>query len=106
VLDCQPCCSDCGVDNEVRARAVQLLLAACGSSRRHQIAGKLMDALILKDQAESSHKNRYYGDSHLHRLKHRIMQSILILEPMLDTVSRLMVTHSIPSQRASVASYS
>jgi hypothetical protein len=71
---------------------VQLLLAACGSSRSHQIAGKLMDALILRDRAESSHKNRYYGDSYLHRMKHRIMQSILILEPLLDTVSVPVVT--------------
>ncbi|XP_023705380.1 probable methyltransferase TARBP1 isoform X3 [Cryptotermes secundus] len=76
--------NDCCVDNEVRARAVQLLLSACGSSRSHQVAGKLMDALILKDQTESSCKNRYYGDSYLHRLKHRIMQSLLILEPLLD----------------------
>lgn len=87
MLDCQLCYSDCCVDNEVRARAVQLLLSACGSSRSHQIAGRLMDALILKDQTESSCKNRYYGDSYLHRLKHRIMQSLLILEPLLDRVS-------------------
>lgn len=91
MLDCQLCCSDCCVDNEVRARAVLLLLSACGSSRSRQVAGKLMDALILKDQTESSCKNRYYGDSHLHRLKHRIMQSILILEPLLDRVSVLVV---------------
>lgn len=82
-----PVGSDCSVDNEVRARAVQLLLAACGSSLRHQIVGKLMEALVLKDKAESSHKTRYYGDSQLHRLKHRVMQSLLILEPLLDVVS-------------------
>jgi hypothetical protein len=66
---------------------VQLLLAACGSSRRHQIVGKLVDALVLKARSGSSHKTRYYADSQIHRLKHRVMQSVLILEPLLDAVS-------------------
>ncbi|XP_021924824.1 probable methyltransferase TARBP1 isoform X2 [Zootermopsis nevadensis] len=83
--------NDCCVDSEVRARALQLLLVACGSGLSHQFVGKLMDALVLKDRAESSHKTRYYGDSQLHRLKHRVMQSLLVLEPLLDveTAERL-----------------
>lgn len=79
----------------MRARALQLLLVACGSGLSHQFVGKLMDALVLKDRAESSHKTRYYGDSQLHRLKHRVMQSLLVLEPLLDVVSVLVVTVSV-----------
>jgi hypothetical protein len=82
---------------------VQLLLAACESSLSHQIVGKLMDALVLKDRAESSHKTRYYGDSQLHRLKHRVMQGLLILEPLLDAVSVPVVTLSVSVKAPSCA---
>jgi len=89
---CLPFYSDCCVDNEVRARGVQLLLAVCGSDRNHQVIGKLVDALMLKDSTASSRKTRYFGDSQHHRMKHRVMQSILLVEPLLDVVSVLLVT--------------
>jgi hypothetical protein len=74
---------------------VQLLLAVCSSNKSHQVIGKLMDALILKDSTASARKTRYFGDSQLHRLKHRVMQSILVVEPLLDAVSVLVVTVSV-----------
>lgn len=74
---------------------MQLLLAVCGSNRSHQVTGRLMDALIMKDRTASSCKTRYFGDSQLHRIKHRVMQSILVVEPVLDRVSVLVITVSV-----------
>lgn len=83
---------------------MQLLLAVCSSNKNHQVIGKLVDALMLKDSTASSRKTRYFGDSQLHRMKHRVMQSILVVEPLLDTVSVLVITMSVVKTQLLVTS--
>ena len=81
------CCSDCYADSEVRMRALQMMLHLCTEKKNQHFASQLVEALIEKDKIESSSKSRYYNDSHLHRIKHRILQNLLILEPLLGSVS-------------------
>jgi len=47
---------------------------------------------MLKDSTASTRKACYFGDSQHNRMKYRVMQSILLVEPLLDTVTVLLVT--------------
>ncbi|PSN36439.1 hypothetical protein C0J52_16303 [Blattella germanica] len=77
--------NDCYADSEVRMRGLELVLNICTGSKNQNIANKLMYALIEKEQLVSDGKVRYYNDSHLHRIKNRILQNLLVLEPLVDT---------------------
>ncbi|XP_063241953.1 probable methyltransferase TARBP1 [Bacillus rossius redtenbacheri] len=76
--------SDCQANNKVRALAVGLLLRLVSSPDGHQTAFRVLDYLREKDRVASSRKPFYHKDSQLHRLKHRVLQVLLILEPILS----------------------
>ncbi|XP_047119243.1 probable methyltransferase TARBP1 [Schistocerca piceifrons] len=73
----KPCISD----GEVRARALQILLDLC--SVRQDILIQIVEMLLQKDKCQLQ-KARYFSDSHHHRLKNRLMQVLLVLEPYLS----------------------
>lgn len=52
----------------------------------HQtFAWKLIEKLLEIENEKNKNKDRYFGDSQVHRLKHRLMQALLLLEPILGT---------------------
>ncbi|GLH14526.1 Putative methyltransferase TARBP1 [Gryllus bimaculatus] len=72
-------------DTEVRARAINLLLY-CQDNETFsgvEITVKIVNILLLKDALASRQRSRYFADSYHHRLKNRIMQVLLLLEPLL-----------------------
>nr|CAD7587480.1 unnamed protein product [Timema genevievae] len=75
--------SNSHVDNEVRAVGFGLLLDITCSLTCHQMVVQIVERLVEKDTTASARRSRYFGDSYLHRLKHRVLQSVLILEPSL-----------------------
>ncbi|XP_067009826.2 probable methyltransferase TARBP1 isoform X2 [Anabrus simplex] len=75
--------NDCGLDNDVRARGFQLLLAVASSPEHRGMATAIVDMLLERDNSLSKSKSRYYGDSLHHRTKHRLMQALLLLDTFL-----------------------
>nr|CAD7574392.1 unnamed protein product [Timema californicum] len=75
--------SNSHIDNEVRAVGIGLLLDMTCSLTCHQMVVQIVERLVEKDKSASARRSRYFGDSYLHRLKHRVLQSVLILEPSL-----------------------
>lgn len=73
----KPCISD----GDVRARSLQILLAL--SSVKQDLPIQIVEKLLQKDKSELQ-KTRYFSDSHHHRLKNRLMQVLLVLEPYLS----------------------
>ncbi|XP_071637478.1 probable methyltransferase TARBP1 isoform X2 [Temnothorax longispinosus] len=67
-------------DAAIRAEAVILLQRIINSELNY---APTLVQLIL-DALEKNKTKRYFNDSSLHKLKHRTMQILLILEPMLD----------------------
>uniref|UniRef100_A0A8D0NNK7 tRNA (guanosine(18)-2'-O)-methyltransferase TARBP1 n=1 Tax=Sus scrofa TaxID=9823 RepID=A0A8D0NNK7_PIG len=72
-------------DHYVRICAVKFLCLLDGSNMSHKLfiedlAVKLLD----KDELVSKSKTRYYVNSHQHRVKNRIWQTLLVLFPRFD----------------------
>ncbi|XP_043277155.1 uncharacterized protein [Venturia canescens] len=79
-----PLHSNIGKDISIRCRAVIAMMEFLGepkelnSTFREKMLQEIL--LILKN-----HRNkRYFDNSHVHRLKHRAMQALLVLEPYLN----------------------
>nr|CAD7425322.1 unnamed protein product [Timema monikensis] len=79
--------SNSHADNEVRAVGIGLLLDMTCSLTCHQMVVQIVEKLVEKDKTASARRSRYFGDSYLHRLKHRVLQSVLILEPSLTVAA-------------------
>ncbi|KAK2576673.1 hypothetical protein KPH14_005334 [Odynerus spinipes] len=71
---------DHNIDATVRAQAVILLHKIITTKREN--AQIFLHSVLA--ELEKSKNKRYFKDSHLHRVKHRLMQILLILEPVLD----------------------
>ncbi|KAK6640292.1 hypothetical protein RUM44_011978 [Polyplax serrata] len=70
--------------NEIRARAVAMIVCLNSNNSRHQkFAWELAENLLKMEDNMNKNKLRYFGDSHVHRLKHRLVQALLLLEPVL-----------------------
>lgn len=74
----------CKASQEVRAccfsfilRVISLDLALIES-----VARELLD----QEQVRASRKTRYFADSHMHRIKHRSVQALLLMEASLSQV--------------------
>ncbi|XP_012273823.1 probable methyltransferase TARBP1 isoform X2 [Orussus abietinus] len=85
-IELQACTQACKItaikpvlNTTVRARAVILLHnILCQNSD----CGLKILPLVIEKLEESTGK-RYYGDSYLHRIKHRLLQVLLLIEPMI-----------------------
>ncbi|OXU28380.1 hypothetical protein TSAR_002234 [Trichomalopsis sarcophagae] len=81
----------CNIDAAIRAAAVLQLIKALQNDNKN---AALLLPLILK-KLLAIQKKRYFADSQLHRLKHRLMQILLILQPYLDQQSTVMLYHTL-----------
>ncbi|RZF47350.1 hypothetical protein LSTR_LSTR012854 [Laodelphax striatellus] len=74
-------------DCEVRLYVLNLILKVCigenGEITSLKILISVMESLMDEDSRISEKKKRYYGDSHHHRVKNRIVQVLLVLEYVL-----------------------
>lgn len=87
------------VDTAIRAQSAIILCNFMKSPNAAEFRANLLtDLLSLLGQNKNK---RYFDNSHLHRLKHRVMQTLLILEPFLNEVSyKLMCKSSTLYQHA------
>ncbi|XP_058801284.1 uncharacterized protein LOC131670013 isoform X2 [Phymastichus coffea] len=81
----------CNVDVAVRAAAVIQLCKALDDNKEN--ANVLLPFILQK--LSSIQSKRYFADSQLHRLKHRIMQTLLILQPHLNKKSTGILYHML-----------
>ncbi|XP_015607513.1 probable methyltransferase TARBP1 isoform X2 [Cephus cinctus] len=71
------------IDTVIRAKSTILLCKAISTDSE---VGATFLSLAAR-RLESFKNKRYFGDSHLHRIKHRIMQVFLLIVPVLDEES-------------------
>ncbi|KAG8041708.1 hypothetical protein G9C98_007012, partial [Cotesia typhae] len=95
------------VDTLFRAESVFLIINALQSNQKSvSVSEKEDDIVFLLLSTLKAHQNkRYYNDSHLHRVKHRVMQLLLVITSMLrlkeenlvkihDTIGELIIVES------------
>lgn len=70
-------------DAAVRVEAIVLLYKIINNPDLNY-AAEIMPLMV--DMLEKHKERRYFKDSQLHKLKYRLMQSLLILEPVLNEV--------------------
>lgn len=73
-------------DTAVRVLAI-VLLHTMVSYQELNYAATIMPLIL--ELLEKYKNKRYFKDSYIHNLKHRLMQILLILEPVLNDVSML-----------------
>ncbi|XP_046663534.1 LOW QUALITY PROTEIN: probable methyltransferase TARBP1 [Homalodisca vitripennis] len=72
---------------QVRANALATLLAVASQEGGLELLVKTVHILIAKDDQLTARRTRYHGDSLRHRVKHRILQALLVLETVLANSS-------------------
>lgn len=95
------------VDTLFRADSVFLIINALQSNQKYgSVSEKEDDIVFLLLSTLKAHQNkRYYNDSHLHRVKHRVMQLLLVITSKLrlkeenlvkihDTIGELIIVES------------
>ncbi|KAL2737261.1 putative methyltransferase TARBP1 isoform X1 [Vespula maculifrons] len=70
-------------DAIVRAQAIVLLHKII--TKKPEYASIFLHSVLA--ELEKNKNKRYFKDSHLHRIKHRLIQILLVLEPVLNTES-------------------
>lgn len=74
--------SDYNNDAIVRAQATILLHKII--TKKPEYANTFLHFVLA--ELEKNKNKRYFKDSHLHRIKHRLVQTLLVLEPVLNMV--------------------
>lgn len=72
-------------DSTVRLHALDIILKSAykDKERGQQLVVAVIDQLLDQEQEMINKRQRYYGDSLHHRVKNRILQSLLVLESVL-----------------------
>ncbi|KAI4503013.1 hypothetical protein M0802_002057 [Mischocyttarus mexicanus] len=71
---------ECNIDATVKAHAVILLHRIITEKPKYA----LIFWQLVSEEFEKYNNKRYFKDSYLHKIKHRLMQILLILEPLLS----------------------
>uniref|UniRef100_A0A1B6LX73 tRNA (guanosine(18)-2'-O)-methyltransferase TARBP1 n=1 Tax=Graphocephala atropunctata TaxID=36148 RepID=A0A1B6LX73_9HEMI len=82
--------SDSRSSQQVRTSALAVLLASASQEGGSELLVNTVHCLLAKDAELTARRTRYHGDSLHHRVKHRILQVLLVLETVLaDSASPL-----------------
>lgn len=69
---------------EVRVSALSIVLAMFELEGGEDVVIEIVQQLLAEDKILTERRQRYHGDSLHHRLKHRILQAVLVLEAVLS----------------------
>jgi len=77
--------SDWNTSSEVRARALQVILTLNATSHT-KFADALSNALLQKELETNGPKSRSFAMSPVHLNRTRVLQTLLVLEPLISKV--------------------